>query len=74
MALMPNRDEQRDQEWIFTVPNKDMKERPDLQLLTIGRVQVTGKWSGHLGQHFVAWAPPLRNPKTPVSVANGPRR
>lgn len=33
-----------------------------VQLLTVGRICVTGNWYGHYGEAFIAWAPlPKRN-------------
>jgi hypothetical protein len=63
----------KEQEWCFTVPPREVRN-DTLMLLTIGKMQVRGRWQGGLGEFFVAWAPLASVRKGPVQVANGPRR
>lgn len=60
--------------WVFDLPPSNLRASK-LQLLTIGRVSVYGNWTGHLGEHFVAYAPLLKVPKDiPSEVFNGFRK
>jgi hypothetical protein len=64
-----------EQIWIFDVPPMNIRGAK-MQLLTIGRVAVMGKWQGVLGQYFVGYAPLVKIPKDakiPPTVYNGIR-
>lgn len=60
------------QTWVFDTPPLNIRGSK-MQLLTIGKVSVMGKWSGTLGQYFVAWAPLLKIPKDAPKIYNGTR-
>lgn len=46
--------------WHYEVPpDKSAK----VNLLTVGGMQVTGRWTGAWGEHYLAWAPLLKRDK-----------
>jgi hypothetical protein len=43
-------------DWFFVIP-EDIDLQDNVMLLTVCGVSVLGKWSGEVGEYFVAWSP-----------------